>query len=95
MVGMEAQAAGLPLFLPTGIAEELDVVPALITRLPTGAPPAAWAEEICRSRRADRISRREALAEMERSEFNVERGAQSLLDTYRQALRVRQGTDAG
>ncbi|MBI5441735.1 MAG: glycosyltransferase [Deltaproteobacteria bacterium] len=93
LAGMEAQAAGLPLFLPFGIAEELDVIPSLITRLPTGATPATWAEAICLSRGADRISQGEALAVLERSTFNIDRSVESLLEVYREGLRARRGAD--
>jgi glycosyltransferase involved in cell wall biosynthesis len=51
IVGIEAQAAGLPFILSDVVSEETDVVDSLVRRLSLSQPASAWAEEIVAMKR--------------------------------------------
>lgn len=83
LVGLEAQAAGLPILLSDTVSEELDVVPSLIERLPLLKPPPVWAEKILQAREAGPpLDWSEALELMESSALNIDRGVRELEEIY-------------
>ena len=82
---VEAQAAGLPCVIADHLPEEIDVVPALIHRLPTTRPPADWAAVVLQAARTPTIDRNEALRTILASDFNIERSAAKVAETYRAA----------
>ena len=82
LVGMEAQAAGLPSLLSDTITEEVDIVKPLVRRLTLDRPASAWADAVLEMRRARRPSRREALAVVEKSPFNITSGVKALERAY-------------
>ena len=48
IVGIKAQASGLPIVLSDAITPEIDIIPHLVKRLPLGAPAAEWAKALLR-----------------------------------------------
>jgi glycosyltransferase involved in cell wall biosynthesis len=74
---IEAQAANLPATVSDVIPAEADVVPKLVRRLSLKEPASAWAE--CALRHRERSG--DALAEMERSSFNI-------VESFRELMRV-------
>ncbi|MCS6851722.1 MAG: glycosyltransferase [Gemmataceae bacterium] len=95
LVGIEAQAAGLPCVLSDVITEELDVVPGLIGRMALGRPAADWAQAIL-GRRRERSSEaaREALERVRSSAFNMEQGVR-LLEAIYEEVGSRRGVGSG
>jgi glycosyltransferase involved in cell wall biosynthesis len=79
---VEAQAAGLPCVIASTMPEEIDVVPALIHRLPLSAPPELWAGRIQQAAAAPRPSPEEALRGVRASAFEIDRSVARLLDIY-------------
>jgi glycosyltransferase involved in cell wall biosynthesis len=79
LVGIEAQAAGLPLVLSDTITDEVDVIPELIQRRSLKEQPEAWAGAVlaAQPRRAD------ALARMRQSPFDLGRAVRNLEEFYR------------
>ena len=93
---VEAQAAGLPCVCSDVIPEEADVVPELIARLSLSQPASAWAEEVARSAvESRRVSPAEALAQVERSPFHIERSVESLQAYYTEFLERARSADGG
>ncbi|WP_119068526.1 glycosyltransferase [Rubrobacter indicoceani] len=83
LVGIEAQAAGLPFFISDVVSEDVDAVPALIHRLSISEPPETWARAILASReKANPVGRAEALRLMEESAFNIEHTVRQLEAVY-------------
>jgi glycosyltransferase involved in cell wall biosynthesis len=73
LVGIEAQAAGVPSVISDAITTELDIVPGLIHRRALSESASVWAETILatyRQRRVEQAS--QALAAVERSAFNID-----------------------
>jgi glycosyltransferase involved in cell wall biosynthesis len=85
---VEAQAAGLPCIIADHLPGEIDVVPALIHRLPLDAGPAIWADTVLQTAREPRIDRKEALRTILASDFNIERSAAKIAEIY-EAARAR------
>ncbi len=83
LVGLEAQAAGLPLILSDAITPEIGVVPILVRRLSLAQPASFWAQTALKLRhiKSD-IVQREALATMEKSPFNIASNVGALEDVY-------------
>lgn len=81
LVGLEAQAAGLPAVLSSAITREVAVVPELITWRALTDPVPVWAEAVLAAARAPRPVR-DPVAALERSEFSVERSLARLLEVY-------------
>lgn len=88
LVGIEAQAAGLPCVLSDTITEELDIVPNLVRRASPARPASAWADLILRRETAPIPSRAQALAQLEQSPFDI-RNAVSKLQEFYSACRER------
>ena len=79
---VEAQAAGLPCVIADHLPEEIDVVPALIHRVPVGAPPPVWAAAVLQATRQPAIDHSEALRTILASDFNIERSVAKVADVY-------------
>ncbi len=83
VVGMETQAAGLPLVLSDSIAEETDIINPLLQRLSLQQPAGVWAEAVLAARRKPpAVSRSAALDMIEASPFNIRRGVELLGSAY-------------
>ena len=82
VVGIEAQAAGLPFVLSDVISEEMDVAHPLIHRLSLSQPASVWAETILAARNAGLFARQKALRLMEESHFNIDSSSRELERVY-------------
>jgi glycosyltransferase involved in cell wall biosynthesis len=83
LVGIEAQAAGLPVILSDAITEEVDRVRPLVQRLSLSQPASVWAEVILAVRdAAPAITQQEALTVIEKSSFNIQTSVESLAEVY-------------
>jgi len=83
LVGIEAQAAGLPVILSDAITEEVDRVTPLVQRLSLSQPASVWAEVILAVRdAAPAITQPDALAVVEKSPLNVQASVKSLAEVY-------------
>lgn len=83
VVGLEAQAAGLPLIIADNITEELDGIKPLVQRISLSQAASSWAKTILETKRNKAaISQLEALAILEKSSFNIVSGLQSLKRIY-------------
>jgi glycosyltransferase involved in cell wall biosynthesis len=83
MVGIEAQAAGLPLVLSDAITEELDVVKPLVRRRALSDPPSSWAQALLTA--WDTVSvvpRASALSILRESPFNIARSVKLVEQVY-------------
>jgi glycosyltransferase involved in cell wall biosynthesis len=81
VVGMEAQAAGLPFILSDIITDEVDIVKPLIKRLSLSQSPRVWAEE-CLKAGNIKFPQKDALALMEKSPFNIQTAVKKLEQLY-------------
>jgi glycosyltransferase involved in cell wall biosynthesis len=101
VVGIEAQAAGLPFILSDVITEEVDLVKPLIQRISLSQPASEWAEAILVLRNiASVISPSEALMLVENSHFNIQISVKQLAKIYQiqttqqqKALTTKTSTD--
>ena len=67
----------------------------LVTRLSLSQSASTWAEEIARiADSAPAVSPAEALAQVERSVFHIERGVESLQENYTEFLERVRSADA-
>ena len=83
LVGMEAQAAGLPLIISDVVTEEAIIVEPLVCRLSLSQPPSVWAEETIKMQNSRQVIRRiDAIAEVGRSKFNIKYGVSHLEKIY-------------
>jgi len=85
LVGIEAQAAGLPLVVSDTVASELDVTPDVI-RLPLHVAPRLWADAIALALAKPRPDRREGINAVTAT-FGVDSCLKSLTEFYRCAVR--------
>jgi glycosyltransferase involved in cell wall biosynthesis len=81
LVGIEAQAAGLPIVLADHLTRELAVIPELFTWVPLSTGPAAWADAALSAVRA-RAPAADSIAALERSDFSLQRSVSGLLAAY-------------
>jgi glycosyltransferase involved in cell wall biosynthesis len=87
LVGMEAQAAGLPLVVSKNVTPEVEVLPDLVQALSLAQPPAAWADAVLAFRdKPLAASRAEALNRMLQSPFNIRTGIEKLAEVYGTAV---------
>ena len=82
IVGLEAQAAGLPLVISDDIAEELDIVELLVRRVTLNKPASHWADVILQLKGAPPVSQREATKIIVDSQFNIHNSIRMLEDIY-------------
>ena len=82
IVLIEAQAAGLPCLIADCVPREAEVVPALISRLPTEERPALWAKRIMEIVAMPSVCRAQALAVVEASTFTIARSVQEIARIY-------------
>lgn len=83
LVGIEAQAAGLPVILSDAITEEVDKVKPLVRRLSLSQPASGWAEAVLAARdAAPTMTQPDALAVMEKSPLNIQTSAKLLEEVY-------------
>lgn len=83
VVGIEAQAAGLPFILSDVITEEIDFVKTLVQRVSLSQPASEWAEAVLTQRYAGAtITQSDALALVETSPFNIETSVKHLESIY-------------
>jgi glycosyltransferase involved in cell wall biosynthesis len=86
---VEAQAAGLPCFYSTSVPEEADVVHPLLHRISTNKSAADWAHGIVHvlGNPLPVMDKREALAIVQKSLFNIQTSLQ-LLERFYQGVHV-------
>lgn len=91
LVGIEAQAAGLPMVLSDTITPELDAVPILITRLSLRQPASVWAEKILavRSQHLHQPNNI-GLETLQSSAFNITHSARHLVSLYQQSIQAQE-----
>lgn len=82
IVGLEAQAAGLPVVISDVVPSELDVFPQAVTRLALDRPAADWAEAILATRRGPPLDQRQMLRDLEQGPFNIHNSVQELARVY-------------
>jgi glycosyltransferase involved in cell wall biosynthesis len=83
LVGIEAQAAGLPYILSDAITEEADCITPLIKRLSLSQPASVWAAAILEVRyHSSSITQREALRLVENSPFSIAFSVKALEEIY-------------
>jgi glycosyltransferase involved in cell wall biosynthesis len=83
LVGIEAQAAGLPFVLSDTIPEEISVVPSLIRRLSLSQPAREWAETILSiNRKRPSSSQEYALSLIEKTPYNIDYNVKLLESMY-------------
>jgi len=81
LVGLEAQAAGLPIVISDRVTREIAVVPELFTWKSPEERPEAWAEAALLAAR-DHREARDFVDTLERSEFALSRSLSGLLRVY-------------
>ncbi len=81
VVGIEAQAAGLPLLVSDTITDELTAVEQMVHRLSLSRPSSEWADAALAMRNMV-LDQPKALKDVERSVFNIETSAHALREFY-------------
>ena len=81
LVGMEVQAAGVPLVISDVVTDELIVVPELVERVSLQESPAKWSEIILEKSKTS-VGKSSALGEVENSAFNIRNSVISLQGIY-------------
>ena len=83
LVGIEAQAAGIPFIASDVVTQEVDVVKPLVRRLSLSQPASAWAEAILATRETDsQIDQAEALMLVKQNAFNIQNSIKDLEKLY-------------
>jgi glycosyltransferase involved in cell wall biosynthesis len=87
LVGIEAQAAGLPIVLSDSITPELDAVATLIDRVSLDQPASVWAETVLTAQSKQLANpTNAALQQLQSSAFNITQSAMQLKSVYRTAM---------
>ena len=87
LVVIEAQAAGLPAVISDTVNNEVDVVPALITRMSLSDSPGNWAHALLSHCDSVPPNRDEALTKLVNSDRNVEHCVRTLESLYENECR--------
>jgi len=83
LVGVEAQAAGLPSVVSDSVPPEMEVIPNLVRRCSLSQPASAWADMVLGLREArPAVAKDHALDLIEQSPFNIERSVRELENLY-------------
>lgn len=83
LVGLEAQAAGLPVILSDIVTEEVDEIKTLIQRINLSEPIALWVDAVLNSRQIkQQHPQANCLKVLEKSPFNIIQNVKSLQDLY-------------
>ncbi|SIO09786.1 Glycosyltransferase involved in cell wall bisynthesis [Singulisphaera sp. GP187] len=83
LVGIEAQAAGLPLLISDCLTLELDIVPDLVRRISLAAAASTWAEAILAARDGKtQVAQHKSFQQVFDSEFNITRCTSEVLALY-------------
>jgi glycosyltransferase involved in cell wall biosynthesis len=90
LVGLEAQAAGLPCVFSDTITQEVDVLPPLVVRLPLSAAPSIWAEQVLGMlrRRSTLPAPGACLEAVRRSPFDIRNAVKELESVYAEQART-------
>lgn len=91
IVGLEAQAAGLPCIFSTPVPREVQVLHHSTTFLPLSRSPRFWAEQILASVSLGRTPRARALRALKRAGFCVRDCVNRLLDIYEESSIAQPG----
>jgi len=82
IVGLESQAAGVPLLASMGVPTDLDVIPEFVEHIPLSQGPASWASAIERRLKQQNLKRGDELKRLESSKFGLQSAMQLLFKIY-------------
>jgi glycosyltransferase EpsF len=82
IVGLESQAAGVPLLASTGVPTDLDVIPEFVEHIPLSQGPASWASAIERRIKQQNLKRGDEVKRLESSKFGLQSAMQLLFKIY-------------
>jgi glycosyltransferase involved in cell wall biosynthesis len=82
LVGLEAQAAGLPVVLSDSITREVQVVDGLLHWCSLADSPSVWADRVLRAARTPAVPQSTALAQVQQSDFSLARSFRTLEAEY-------------
>ncbi len=86
MVGIEAQAAGLPLILSDVITKEVNKVKSLVKQISLSQSAEVWADAVLTARNTkSEFTQADSLVVMKNSEFNIASSVTALTNTYADA----------
>jgi glycosyltransferase involved in cell wall biosynthesis len=89
LVGLEAQAAGLPVILSDVVTEEVDEIKTLIQRINLSQPISVWVEAVLSSRYIKlKHTQTDCLKILENSPFNITQNVKSLQDLYLKLIAI-------
>jgi glycosyltransferase involved in cell wall biosynthesis len=90
IVGLEAQAAGLPVVAADVVPSEMDVAPGMVRRLSLSESATTWAKAALAAAAGRlEIDQAAALAQVKSSPFNIRVSAQQLEELYHSAAAAR------
>ncbi|HZV58890.1 MAG TPA: glycosyltransferase, partial [Candidatus Eremiobacteraceae bacterium] len=84
IVGLEAQAAGVPLLASTGVPTDADVIPELVEHIPLDGGAEFWAAQIRQKLEERSVRRGDEPARLERSKFGIQLNLEWLSRVYTQ-----------
>lgn len=82
IVGLEAQAAGLPIVMADNITSEMDVAPELITRISLTSTLSMWVQAILFHMHSPKPEQRVFFEQMSNSDFNIVSNIDALVSLY-------------